>query len=247
MIGIILAAGSGRRLKIKKPKGLLNIGTKHLIEYSLDNLKRAGIDEIYVVTGFGHEQYEEFFNNSDYDVNLVHNPEWRACGSGYSLQVCLRELESKGTYDDLVILDSDILYNVHEFENFIRAPHPNSILATNVPDGRHDACYIETDLGDNLVKISKNLNELSVRDDEITWEYIGITKVGCKAMVEAMNHYDRLIRTKSSIDFEYDYAWENLTEKFKIVKYRDYVWSESDDDQQLHYMITNTLPKISLY
>ena len=246
MIGIILAAGSGRRLKIKKPKGLLNIGTKHLIDYSINNLKRAGITEIYVVTGFGHEQYEEHFLN-DLNVKLVHNPEWRACGSGYSLQVCLRELESKGIHDDLVILDSDILYNVNEFEDFINDPNKNAILATNVPEGRHDACYIETDLGDNLVKISKNLNELSVRDDDTTWEYIGITKVSTKAAVLATNHYDELIKTNSSIDFEYDYAWQHLSEKFKIVKYRDYVWSESDDDQQLHYMITNTLPKISLY
>ena len=246
MIGIILAAGSGRRLKIKKPKGLLNIGNKPLIEYSLDNLKEAGIDDIYVVTGFGHRQYEDYFcnhvNMKYHDINLVHNPEWKACGSGYSLQVCLRELESKGIYEDVVIL-----YNVDEFKEFIKDENSNSILATNVPDGRHDACYIETDLGDNLVKISKNLNELAIRDDEEIWEYIGITKVSTKAIVEAMNYYDDSIKKLSSIDFEYDYAWQHLNEQFKIVKYRDYVWSESDDDQQLHYMITNTLPKISLY
>jgi choline kinase len=54
-VGIILAAGSGRRLKIHKPKGLLNIGAKPLIEYSIENLASAGVSEVYVVTGFASE------------------------------------------------------------------------------------------------------------------------------------------------------------------------------------------------
>ena len=37
MKAIILAAGSGRRLRIHKPKGMLNIGGKPLIEYSINN------------------------------------------------------------------------------------------------------------------------------------------------------------------------------------------------------------------
>ena len=250
MIGIILAAGSGRRLKINKPKGLLNIGENALIEYSIKNLRRAGIDEVYVVTGFGADQYKSYFENeiSIYPkINLIHNPEWRACGSGYSLQVCFRELAEKGIKDDLVILDSDILYNVDEFIDFINEENKDAILATNVPEGRHDACYIQTDLGDNLIKISKNLNELSVKDDDVTWEYIGITKVSNKSFKHAIEHYDNCIKRLSSIDFEYDYAWQELPDTFKIVKYRDYIWSESDDDEQLHYMITNTFPKITLH
>ncbi len=248
MIGIILAAGSGRRLKINKPKGLLNIGSKPLIEYSIQNLKHAGIREIYVVTGFGSEQYKSYFERQKFkNINLIHNHEWRACGSGYSLQVCLRELKDKGIEDDLVILDSDILYNVDEFIEFIKDENKDAILATNVPDGRHDACYIQTDLGNNLVKISKNLNELSVKDDDTTWEYIGITKVSNKSFNDSIEHYDNCIKELSSIDFEYDYAWQELPNEFKIIKYKDYIWSESDDDEQLHYMITNTYPKISLF
>jgi 2-aminoethylphosphonate-pyruvate transaminase len=251
MIGIILAAGSGRRLKINKPKGLLNIGEKALIEYSIKNLRRAGVDDIYVVTGFGADQYQGYFERcesiDDTKIKLIHNPEWRACGSGYSLQVCFRELAEKGIEDDLVILDSDILYNVDEFIDFINEENKDAILATNVPDGRHDACYIQTDLGDNLIKISKNLNELSVKDDDVTWEYIGITKVSNKSFKHAIEHYDNCIKRLSSIDFEYDYAWQELPDTFKIVKYRDYIWSESDDDEQLHYMITNTFPKITLH
>lgn len=249
MIGIILAAGSGRRLKINKPKGLLNIGDKPLIEYSLMNLKRAGINTVYIVTGFGHEQYEEFFNKKvlQYDlpnIHTIYNPEWAACGSGYSLQIILEEIEEG---EDVVILDSDILYNVEEFVNFIKREEYNAILATNVPEGRHDACYIQTDIGNNLVKISKNLNELTVKDDDITWEYIGITKCSPKSVKETLKYFKDLTKTTSSIDHEYDYAFQTLSSKFKIIKYKDYIWGEVDDNEQLHFMITGVYPKISLY
>jgi len=246
MVGIILAAGSGRRLKINKPKGLLNIGNKTLIEYSLNNLKKAGIDIVYIVTGFGHEQYEEFFKKqvSSQHVRLLYNPEWAACGSGYSLQLVLEEL---GGVEDVVILDSDILYNAEEFINFIQREEANAILATNVPEGRHDACYIQTDIGNNLVKISKNLNELTVKDDDITWEYIGITKCSAKSVKESVKYFRDLTKATSSIDHEYDYAFQTLSSKFKIIKYKDYIWSEADDNEQLHFMITNVYPKISLY
>jgi len=246
MIGIILAAGSGRRLKINKPKGLLNIGDKTLIEYSLHNLKKAGINSVFIATGFGHEQYEEFFNSKTWplEIYLIHNPEWAACGSGYSLQIILEEIEEG---EDVVILDSDILYNAEEFINFIQRKESNAILATNVPEGRHDACYIQTDIGNNLVKISKNLNELTVKDDDVTWEYIGITKCSAKSVKESLKYFKDLIKSTSSIDHEYDYAFQTLSSKFKIIKYRDYIWSEADDNEQLHFMVTNVYPKISLY
>ena len=246
-VGIILAAGSGRRLKIHKPKGLLNIGGKPLIEYSIANLKAAGIYRIYVVTGFESEAYTNYFQNhynGGAHITLIHNPEWAACGSLYSLYIALQEVESTA---DVVILDSDILYNCNEFLDFMQRPERNSILATNVPEGRHDACYLQTDLGDHLVKVSKNLNVIPHKDGDILWEYIGITQSSSDTLSQLKKYSKEKFESTGSIDHEYDYAFESIDAKYKIVRYRDYIWSEADDNEQLHYMITNTYPKISLY
>jgi choline kinase len=245
-IGIILAAGSGRRLKIHKPKGLLNIGGKALIDYSIENLKAAGIYHVIVVTGFASEKYEEYFANhyqGDSKIQLVHNPEWAACGSLYSLYIALKELPDKC---DTVILDSDILYNRDEFLDFMRRPERNAILATNVPDGRNDACYIEADLGDNLLKVSKNANYIAGSDID-PWEYIGITQSGWETVPQIIEYAGNIFADTASIDHEYDYAFESIDANYKIQRYKDYIWSEADDNSQLHYMITNTLPKISLF
>jgi choline kinase len=244
---IILAAGSGRRLKIHKPKGLLNIGGRPLIEYSIDNLRAAGIYKVLIVTGFASEKYVTYFNDfyrGDSLVKLVHNSEWAACGSLYSLYIALQAVED---HSDLVILDSDILYNREEFLDFMKRPERNAVLATNVQEGRHDACYIESDLGGNLVKVSKNINTISQKDNDTLWEYIGITQSGWETAPLLRKYAKEKFDETGSIDHEYDYAFEGIRIKYKIVQYRDYIWSEADDNVQLQYMLTNTLPKISMF
>ena len=54
MRGIILAAGRGSRMKEatrSKPKALVCVRRKPLIEYQIEALRSAGISEIAIVTG----------------------------------------------------------------------------------------------------------------------------------------------------------------------------------------------------
>jgi len=240
MTGIILAAGSGRRIKIHKPKGMLNIGGKPLIEYSIRNLQRAGVDRIIIVTGFHSEIYETHFEDRE-GITLVHNSEYANCGSLHSLHTALSSMDD----DDVVILDSDILYNWDEFSHFMQSRFKNAILATNVPDGRNDACYLEMDLADHLVKVSKNINCVNLGNDE-PWEYIGITKSSRESLAQIRAYIEEKYSSTGSIDHEYDYVFESIETKYNILKYPDYIWSEADDNQQLAYMVNLVYPKINL-
>lgn len=55
MVGVVLAAGNGRRLAvelgIEQCKSLLSLEGKCLIDYSLENLYTFGVDMIYIVVG----------------------------------------------------------------------------------------------------------------------------------------------------------------------------------------------------
>lgn len=55
MIGVVLAAGDGKRLKISSNedccKPLIRIKEKRLIEYALDNLIELGVEKAYIVVG----------------------------------------------------------------------------------------------------------------------------------------------------------------------------------------------------
>lgn len=56
---IILAAGSGTRMKSQFPKVAHEILGKPMVNYVIDEVKRAGIEEIILVTGYGNEIVEK--------------------------------------------------------------------------------------------------------------------------------------------------------------------------------------------
>ncbi len=62
MIGLVLAAGAGSRLGALTedvPKTLLPVdGERTILDVALGNLRRAGLDDAVVVTGFAAERLQ---------------------------------------------------------------------------------------------------------------------------------------------------------------------------------------------
>ena len=79
MKAIILAAGRGSRMKEltkEKPKCLVKLRGKALLDWQLEALKKAGINEISIVTGYKREllldrKLIEFFNPRWMETNMV--------------------------------------------------------------------------------------------------------------------------------------------------------------------------------
>ena len=78
MKAIIVAAGMGRRLRPytdDRPKCLVEINGRSILERQLDAYRAAGIDEIYIVRGYMKErlQFEgvKFFDNDDFANNNI--------------------------------------------------------------------------------------------------------------------------------------------------------------------------------
>ena len=60
MNAIIIAAGSGKRIsnKVKNtPKSMVKVNGRPIIEHQLSVLNKAGINEIYVITGPHSEKF----------------------------------------------------------------------------------------------------------------------------------------------------------------------------------------------
>ena len=63
MIGVILAAGMAKRLRPltdEKPKCLLEVGGKTLLQRTVDAMISAGVKEFVVVTGYRENMIREF-------------------------------------------------------------------------------------------------------------------------------------------------------------------------------------------
>lgn len=102
MKAIILAAGMGTRLdKYTKnlPKGMLAFNGKPLIEWQVQNLRKAGIEDITIVTGYKKETIAYA------DIKYYHNPLFAETNMVESL-LCARA-EMNG---DVLVAYSDIIY-----------------------------------------------------------------------------------------------------------------------------------------
>ena len=74
---IIIAAGKSNRFApftYEKPKGLFRVKGEILIERQIEQLKEAGINDIYVVVGYMKEKF--FYLEQKYGVKLIVNNEF---------------------------------------------------------------------------------------------------------------------------------------------------------------------------
>lgn len=85
---IILAAGKSSRFApftYEKPKGLFRVKGEILVERQIEQLKEAGIEEIYIVVGYMKEKF--FYLEQKYGVKLIVNNEFGKKGNLYSMYV----------------------------------------------------------------------------------------------------------------------------------------------------------------
>lgn len=101
VIGVLLAAGGGRRLG-GRPKALLDHGGRPLVEHAAEALRAGGCDRVHVVVGARSSAVRERAARLA-DCVWVENPAWEE-GMGSSLRAGLRSLDGTGARAALVAL-----------------------------------------------------------------------------------------------------------------------------------------------
>ena len=77
MIGVILAAGMAKRLRPltdTKPKCLLKVGERTLLERTVDAMVATGINELVVVTGYKAQMLRDFLTNTYHPTPITQHP-----------------------------------------------------------------------------------------------------------------------------------------------------------------------------
>ena len=99
MKAIILAAGTGTRMKSKLPKCMHKILGRTMLDIVLDTLKESGTSDIIVVTGHGEEQIRASVSS---DVRFAHQSE--QLGTGHAVMTAAEYI---GESDDVLVLCGD--------------------------------------------------------------------------------------------------------------------------------------------
>ena len=120
---ILLAAGCARRLGAlteDRPKCLLDVGGRSLIEHQVATLRGLGVEEIVAVTGYFADKVEAVLGP---DVRSVRNEVYDETNSLYSLNLALQVVR-----DGFVLANADVLFHPKLLKGLLDAPHPDALL-----------------------------------------------------------------------------------------------------------------------
>jgi len=120
---VILAAGEGKRmhpLTYTKPKVMLPIANKPIIEYNLLNAIKAGIKEIIFVVGYKSEMVRNYFGNGEkYKVKIEYVNQGEPQGTAQAIGVAEKFV------DDFIVLSGDTIFGEDDIKNMLK--NKNSI------------------------------------------------------------------------------------------------------------------------
>ena len=76
-----------RPLTLNRPKTMLQVGGKPIIQYNLESLRDAGIKDIVMVVGYKKEAIEEYFGNgTSFGVNITYIVQEKRLGTAHAIK-----------------------------------------------------------------------------------------------------------------------------------------------------------------
>ena len=167
MKALLLAAGKGTRISRYlngRPKCTVDIGNGvMLINYTIDLLRKKGIDEIAVVTGYQHKVIEEILENSG--VKLYYSPFFDVTNSIVSAWFAKDFLD-----DDMIIMNADVFCEEKIYDEILKLNSNPLMIYDSSRIKEADYKFYCPD--NKILKYGKDLSE-----KETTGEYVGIAKL----------------------------------------------------------------------
>ena len=176
MIGMVLAAGAGRRLgtlTADLPKTLLPISEKRtILENTLANLQRVGITDVLVITGFAADRITELVPalSEQYGMRLelLHNDRAEEWNNAYSLW-----LARDAFRQPVLLVNGDTVNPVAVQRALLSARGPGIVLAVDTVKAlAEEEMKVALKPDGSLARINK-----AVEPSIAAGEYIGLTLI----------------------------------------------------------------------
>jgi len=225
MIGVILAAGMAKRLRPltdTRPKCLLKVGERTLLERTVDAMAAAGISEFVVVTGYLADMIRDFLTSHfpQFTFHFLHNADYPHNNNIYSLWMAGQVVRGK----EFLLMDSDILCDPAAVLRI--ASEPEAALAVNRHELGEEEMKVVVDDQMRITEISK-----TCRPEDAMGESVGIEKVTVAYSEVLFRELDQMILNEGLIDIFYERAFERLIpqgQTFRVIDTTDYFSYELD-------------------
>ncbi|MET8156109.1 phosphocholine cytidylyltransferase family protein [Sphaerisporangium sp. NPDC005289] len=177
MLGMVLAAGAGRRLRPYTdtlPKALVPVdGETTILDIALRNLAAVDLRDVVVIVGYAaqavHDRKAELERRHDVKLTLVHNDKAEEWNNAYSLW-CARDHFAEGA----LLVNGDTVHPVSVERTLLSAPATSDILLAvdDVKRLADEEMKVTLDEGGHLARITKLMDPA-----EAFGEYIGATLI----------------------------------------------------------------------
>ena len=211
MKAIILAGGRGKRLRPitdKIPKPLILINEKPLIERTINYLKKYGITEIIISSGYKSNLIEKFLKKKkNFGCEIIFSTENTPLGTGGAIKKALKYVNE----ESFLVLNGDIVTNI-DLKKILKKP--NTIAANE----------LKTKFGTMDIKNNKILKFNEKKDVTNVWMNPGIYHLS--------KNIERLIPKKGSLEgMVFPKMVKNKT--LETVKFKNALWFSIDSHKDI--------------
>jgi L-glutamine-phosphate cytidylyltransferase len=192
MKAIVLAAGQGTRLMPltrDRPKCLVPLRGRPLLEYQLEVFRTFGMDELVVVSGYEAQAFAPF------GLRTCHNPDFATTNMVHSLFCAEAEMDQ-----DIVVAYGDILYEPRVLGALLAAKGEAAVVVDRgwqalwqmrMEDPLADAETMKIDKQGNITELGKKPQSLA----DIQGQYIGLFRLSARVLPEIRRFYHSLDRS----------------------------------------------------
>ena len=241
MIGLVLAAGAGRRLRPYTdtlPKALVPVdGDMTILDIALRNYATVGLTDVVIVVGYAaqavHERHAELERRHGVRLELVHNDKAEVWNNAYSLW-CARDYLREG----VLLANGDTVHPAKVQERLLaaqaeqagRAERPHLLLA--VDDVGH--------LAEEEMKVALSPQGLMARITKLmdpgdaVGEYIGLTLIEPEAARPLADALEATWQRDPNLYYEDGYQeYVDRGGRIGICPIGALEWTEVDDSADL--------------
>jgi choline kinase len=236
---VILAAGSSTRLyplTLEKPKCLLDVGGKTLLQHQLDALTECEVSEIVLVIGYLSdlilEAVEQITPSYIVPISAIHNPHYADTNNLYSLWVAREKLIGK----PFVCLHADVLFHPGILQKCLESPAEICLVVDR--QIREETMKVAISSG-RITNVGK-----AIRPEDVSGTFLGIAKCSAEAGCAVLGEADALVELGQT-NVYFTAAIERLIEKGYEVGFSltdGLPWTEIDFLEDLERARTEIYP-----
>ena len=193
MKAVILSAGQGKRLlplTADRPKCILPVQGRSMIEWQIDELVKCGIDRVTVVLGYRAEKVDRILRQryGAHHVRTIYNAAYAVSDN---LVSCWSAHDEMG--EDFVLINGDTLFEAAVLHRLLETrERPVTVVVSHKSEYDADDMKVKLN-GCRLLKIGKDL-----RPDQVDGESIGMILFRDQGPVLFRNALEMALRNPSA-------------------------------------------------